>query len=185
MESAERKFVFNKIQLGKLYPLSVMEQHPSQCNNTTISLQYNFKPASLNLQEMGTLKVYNNEEAVVEHPKKDNSCDTFKGTASSTSSISGQENEWLLIFDHGTFQIRKVDTSVLNLRHMRDEQTNFIGINTCRAITEQRNLPQLLRKVGDATKAKNKRKVDEISIVNTPQINKEVVIGNVIGDGAT
>jgi hypothetical protein len=178
MESAaESKFGFNEIQLGKTYPLSVLD-HPE---SSTLSLQYNFKPANLNVEETGTLKFYEKDVAVVEHIRTDHSSDTFKGTASSTSSISGQENEWLLIFDQGNFQIRKVDTSVLNLRHMRDEQTNFVGINTSRAVTEQRKLPQMLRKVGDATKAKSKRKADEISVLSAAcmPVAKEIITAGI------
>ncbi len=147
--TSENGLIFGKIEMGKRYSLKLTSDEQQ-----TFSLQYSFQPANVDPLKVGKLLLASNDEATVELQRNDDTIESFRGTSSSAT-ISGQDQECLLVFEDGQFKIRKIDTSVLNLRPVRAEGT-FTGLNSSKAVSEARNLPRLLKKVGD--KIKNKKK---------------------------
>lgn len=153
-DKSDDNLLFGKIELGKRYSLKL---EPKTAMDHTLALQYSFKPSNIDLLKPGTMYINENNETSVTLSRNDSRIEEFRGTSSS-SSFSGQDNEYVLVFDQGQFKIRKLDTSVLNLRPIRADQGNFAGLMTGKAVAEQRNIPKLLRKVTAKIKGKGKAK---------------------------
>jgi hypothetical protein len=103
-------------EIGKKYPLNFLET-----KENILTLQYNFKPSTIDLNKTGNLTLLENGEAFTELKTTDDSIEKFKGSQlNPLNSVSN--NELLLSFKNGGFNIQKISTSIVNLRHVRDEQ---------------------------------------------------------------
>jgi RNA polymerase II transcription elongation factor len=111
-----------QITLGKRYPLSSLLHGSSlsrQTNGELTTLQYVFKPSSVDPNQIGSLRISATNEALIALPTIDTEVEkeSFKGIATKPS------NEFILSFDGGNFQLERVVSAVTNIRHCRNEST--------------------------------------------------------------
>lgn len=133
------------------------------------TLQYVFKPSSVDPNQKGSLSISNTHEALIGLPTKDTEIDkeSFKGIATKPS------NEFILSFDGGNFQLERVLSAVVNIRHSRNESTfstKDVSIANSRKFHEQ---SLLLRAGPRAAKRKRTTKLEAAkSSVKEPTATK-------------
>ena len=105
------------ITFGKRYPL--ISSRSSTEEKALATFQYVFKPSSIDKDSAGSLSISETNEVVIALPTKDGEggMESFKGIATKPS------NEFILVFDGASFQLEKVNTAVVNIRHSRNEST--------------------------------------------------------------
>ena len=121
------------IVFGKRYPLksSISGHHGSlsRTQSTAVTtLQYVFKPSSVDDDRSGSLSISDTNEVLISLPvlESDENTESFKGTATKPF------NECVLSFNGDSFALDKVSSAVTNIRHSRNESTfstkdNLIG----------------------------------------------------------
>ena len=156
------------IVLGQRYPLlsprQSLELEKKEKIPELATLQYVFKPSSIDNTRAGSLSISESNEAVIALPLKDGGAamESFKGIATKPS------NEFILVFNGASFQLEKVTTAVINIRHSRNESTystKDVSIGDARKFHEQ----ALLLRAGPRP-AKRKRATGQ---VNTKLVIKE------------
>ena len=148
------------IEIGKVYPL-VFDSDESSVDGLLATLQYVFKPSSINIQRGGSMMVHKSNSDIVslqiegENDVKEN----FKGTiisstmpsSSSSSSSSFTDNkEYLVEYseEQQQFKIRKIDIQVINLKLVREENLQRIKISASKQSKEfkdAQNFPKYLK----------------------------------------
>lgn len=149
------------IEIGKVYPL-VFDPDESSVDGLLATLQYVFKPSSINIQRGGSMMVHKSNSDIVslqiegENDVKEN----FKGTiisstvpssSSSSSSSSFTDNkEYLVEYseEQQQFKIRKIDVQVINLKLVREENLQRIKISASKQSKEfkdAQNFPKYLK----------------------------------------
>lgn len=105
------------ITFGKRYSLTSSRSASEEKELATF--QYVFKPSSIDNNKPGSLSISESNEVVIALPTTDGETgmEKFKGIATKPS------NEFILVFDGVSFQLEKVTTSVINIRHSRNENT--------------------------------------------------------------
>ena len=114
-----------RLEFNKRYPLLF-----NPCNEeiNLVTLEYMFKPIILlDPSQRGTVIVSKDTNEVnVELLNKSEGSELFKGSLQKTSSISGslEKTDCILRLtrDGKAFQLQQVESSVVNLRHVRDER---------------------------------------------------------------
>jgi hypothetical protein len=143
------------IEIGKVYPL-VFDPDESSVDGLLATLQYVFKPSSINIQRGGSMMVHKSNSDIVslqiegENDVKEN----FKGTIISStvpSSSSFTDNkEYLVEYseEQQQFKIRKIDVQVINLKLVREENLQRIKISASKQSKEfkdAQNFPKYLK----------------------------------------
>ena len=151
--------IMEHITLNKRYPLSSFLRGGSLSRpniGEITTLQYVFKPSSVDPNQKGSLSISNTHEALIALPTIDTEIEkeSFKGIATKPS------NEFILSFDGGYFQLDRVVSAVTNIRHSRNESafsTKDVAIGNSRKFHEQ---SLLLRAGPRAAKRKRTTKPD-------------------------
>lgn len=157
----------SSIEIGKVYPL-VFDHEDSIGAGLLATLQYVFKPSSINVQRSGSMIVHKSNSDIVslkiegENDVKEN----FKGTiisstmpppssslsssSSSSSSVSTDNKEYLVEYseEQQQFKIRKIDVQVMNLKLVREENLQRIKISASKQSKEfkdAQNFPKYLK----------------------------------------
>ena len=143
------------ITFGKRYPL--ISSRSSSEEKALATFQYVFKPSSIDKSKAGSLSISETNEVVIALPTKDEEAgmESFKGIATKPS------NEFILVFDGASFQLEKVTTAVINIRHSRNESTystKDVSIGDARKFHEQ----ALLLRAGPRP-AKRKRASSQVN----------------------
>ena len=137
----------DQIIFGKRYQLSSFA--PITCDSTAsadeveslTTLQYVFKPSSIDPNMPGSLSISDSGEVLVDLPTLDEKTQTerFKGIATKPS------NEFMLSFDGNSFKVAKVVSSVTNIRHCRNETTFSVKETTVSTAQKVRTQKLLTR----------------------------------------
>ena len=138
-----------QITFGKRYPLSSFTQ--STCDSATVTdgaeslttLQYVFKPSSIDPDNAGSLSISDSGEVIVDLPTLEGKTQTerFKGISTKPS------NEFILSFDGSSFKVEKVVSAVTNIRHCRNE-TKFSTKETTISAAQKIRTQKLLTRAG-------------------------------------
>ena len=112
------------VVLGKRYPLHSLLKRSGDYSVPTedailTTLQYIFKPSSVDVNRSGSLALSESNEVLITLPILDNEGDTesFKGIATKPL------NECILSFHSDHFSVEKVSSTITNIRHCRNEST--------------------------------------------------------------
>lgn len=138
-------FIMEQIIFGKRYQLSSFASTTCDGSASTdeveslTTLQYVFKPSSIDPSKPGSLSISDTGEVLVDLPTLEEKAQTerFKGIATKPS------NEFVLSFDGNSFKIAKVVSSVTNIRHCRNETTFSIKetvVSTAQKVRTQKLL---------------------------------------------
>mmetsp|Transcript_36203 Transcript_36203/g.34239 ORF Transcript_36203/g.34239 Transcript_36203/m.34239 type:complete len:294 (+) Transcript_36203:221-1102(+) len=111
-------FMETSVVFGKRYPLVIGSSSGESTALTT--LQYVFKPSSIDSDKPGRFALSDSNEAIIALPTvgetgPGNETERFKGTATKPS------QECVLSFKGDRFEMAKVSTAIVNIRHNRDE----------------------------------------------------------------
>ena len=122
------------ITFGKRYSLTSGRSASEEKELATF--QYVFKPSSIDNNKPGSLSISESNEVVIALPTTDGETgmENFKGIATKPS------NEFILVFNGVSFQLEKVTTAVINIRHSRNENTystKDVSIGDARKYHEQ------------------------------------------------
>lgn len=150
-----------QITLGKRYRLSSLQCEGSSSNSNSgdlITLQYVFKPSSVDPNHIGSLSISNTHEALITLPTRDKETvkENFKGIATKPS------NEFILSFYGGNFQLERVVSAVTNIRHSRNESAFSIKDTTIASSRKLREQSLLLRSGPRSAKRKRPTKLDAV-----------------------
>ena len=134
-----------KIVFGKRYQLSSFSPCDGAASTDEVesltTLQYVFKPSSIDPNKPGSLSISDSGEVLVDLPTLDEKAQTerFKGIATKPS------NEFMLSFDGNAFKVAKVVSSVTNIRHCRNETTFSVKETTVSTALKVRTQKLLTR----------------------------------------
>lgn len=111
-------FMNTGIVFGKRYPLVIDSSSGESTRLTT--LQYVFKPSSIDTKKPGSFNLSDSNEANIVLPTvgkigSGNETERFKGAATKPS------HECVLLFQGDHFELAKVSTAIVNIRHNQNE----------------------------------------------------------------
>jgi hypothetical protein len=147
------------IEIGKVYPL-VFDPDESSVDGLLATLQYVFKPSSINIQRGGSMMVHksNSDSVSLQIEGENDVKENFKGTiisstmspSSSSSSSFTDNKEYLVEYseEQQQFKIRKIDLQVINLKLVREENLQRIKISASKQSKEfkdAQNFPKYLK----------------------------------------
>jgi hypothetical protein len=144
------------IEIGKKYPLFL-----DQSGEKVLSLQYLFKPVSIDQQVCGTLKCNTAGESNVEIKCSNGELESFRGLK---RSLSAADHEYVIEFlDGGKCVLSKVDDQILNLKLQKKDdrvKAKAHAVKESKEIVDSLNLPKkFLQKVQQAQASKKKAAV--------------------------
>ena len=174
MAELNSEILFGQIERGKLYDLSVEDPQ----NSSFLTLGFYFKPSQISARS-AALHISDSNEATLEYHGTTNARDfkengvekrilessesgekggTFKGSCVSEMSSNARNvvNEYLLSFEKDSFKLSRVDTSIRNLRPVRNDETNKGGLDAEKSKKMITNALKIL-------KNGKKRKLDPVS----------------------
>lgn len=146
-------FMNTGIVFGKRYPLVIDSSSGKSTRLTT--LQYVFKPSSIDSKKPGSFNLSDSNEANIVLPTvgkigSGNETERFKGAATKPS------HECVLSFQGDHFELAKVSTAIVNIRHNQNESVFKTQDETASKAKKYLEKTLLLR-AGPKTAPKRKR----------------------------
>jgi hypothetical protein len=166
-------FMETSVVFGKRYPFVISSSSGEPTTLTT--LQYVFKPSSIDSDKPGRFALSDSNEAIIALPTvgetgPGNETERFKGTATKPS------HECVLSFQGDRFEMAKVSTAIVNIRHNRDESVFKTQDETASKAKKYLEKTLLLR-AGPKTAPRGK-KVSKKDVQHDHSTDKGSNIGN-------
>lgn len=165
---------------GKRYPLRSFQKSPSdfslQKQDTILTtLQYIFKPSSVDIGRCGTLAISESNEVHIALPilDVDGDAENFKGIATKPL------NECILSFHGDHFLVEKVSSTITNIRHSRNESTFSLKDST---IGDARKYHEKTLQLRAGPRPLKKRKVSKVEN-SRKSVAGSIVASNPVEEG--
>ena len=159
----------NKPIIGKEYPLVI-----SNINEEILTLQYLFKPSTIDNQIPGYLKISSTNEVEVQLSNSESTTESFKGNLAEKTT-----GEFALVFQNNQFILKKVTKQINNLKHTRNEDTfGKVALNNTNKSKNSMEVNKILKK--RKLNIKTAKKIPTISAANSVEVSSNILL--VVGD---